>query len=197
MELGSQAAYTNPVIDNVNAHHVARADQFVKYFVTRDPNFNLLTFDAIHPGVWQDRIVALSNTIDATNPDLSTFRAKGGKILLMQGLDDPSVSPYANERLYLSIVATMSQTTTNSFMRFYLVPGLAHGNGKYLINWDNLKILDNWVENGVAPPTNAISVDGNSGNRGRTRPVCVYPTWPKYVGPGAQDDAANYVCVAQ
>ena len=42
MELGSQAAYTNPVIDNVNAHHVARADQFVKYFVTRDPNRHAL-----------------------------------------------------------------------------------------------------------------------------------------------------------
>ena len=197
MELGSQAAYTNPVIDNVNAHHVARADQFVKYFVTRDPNFNLLTFDAIHPGVWQDRIISLSNTIDATNPDLSTFQAKGGKILLMQGLDDPSVSPYANERLYLSILARMGQATTNGFMRFYLVPGLAHGNGKYLINWDNLNILDNWVENRVAPPTNAVSVDGNRNSGGRTRPVCVYPTWPKYVGPGSQTDAANYACVTQ
>jgi hypothetical protein len=195
MELGSQAAYTNPVIDGLNAHHVARADQFVKYFVTRDPNFNLLNFDAIHPGVWQDRIVLLSNTIDATNPDLSAFRAKGGKILLMQGLDDPSVSPYANERVYLNIRARMGQAATDSFMRFYFVPGLAHGNGKYLINWDNLNILDSWVENGVAPPAVPISVDGNTG-ASRSRPVCVYPTWPKYVGPGSINDAANYVCVS-
>ena len=103
----------------------------------------------------------LSNTIDATNPDLSAFRAKGGRILLMQGLDDPSVSPYANERVYLNIRARMGQAATDSFMRFYFVPGLAHGNGKYLINWDNLNILDSWVDNGVAPPAVPISVDGN------------------------------------
>ena len=32
----------------------------------------------------------------------------------MQGFDDPNVSAYTNERLYLPIVATMSQATTNT-----------------------------------------------------------------------------------
>src|SRR5207247_6335304 len=75
MELGSQAAYTNPVIDNINAHHVARADQFVKYYVTRHPNLHLINFDAIDPGAWHDRIVSLSNTIDATTLTCSTIRS--------------------------------------------------------------------------------------------------------------------------
>jgi len=190
MDVGTDPVLYNPVKDGPNAHHVARADQFVKYFVTRDPNFSLITLDAQNPGVWQARIVELSIAIDATNPDLRKFMKKGGKIIWLHGTEDASVSPFSNARYYESIVAQMGQANVDKFMRFYMVPGLAHGGGNFSPKWDNLNVLDNWVEKGIAPPVMPVA----SGKGNRTMPLCVYPTWAKYIG-GDQNVAASFTCV--
>jgi hypothetical protein len=195
MQIGSQAAYIEPPPSGPNAHHVNRADQFMKYFVTRNPTFSLLTFDIFNPGVYKDRIISLSDVLGATTPDWTAFEAKGGKVLWLQGYDDPSVSPYANINIYNSIVKFMGQQKTDNFMRLYLVPGLAHGGGNFSPVWDNLATLDNWVEKGVAPPNPPVVFDGtNTATKGRSRPLCAYPTWPKYNGSGDVNLAASFTC---
>jgi len=196
MDLGSDPQLYEPVRDGPNAHHVARADQFTKYFITRDPNFHLLDFDALNPGVWEDRVVYLSQTIDATDPDLRKFMKKGGKIVWLHGTEDPSVAPFANARYYETIVATMGQREVDKFIRFYMVPGLAHGGGNFNPVWDNLAILDNWVENNVPPPTTPVAL-GNprvDGVPTRERPLCVWPTFWEYVG-GDPEKASSFTCV--
>lgn len=196
MQIGSQKAYIEPPPTGPNAHHVNRADQFLKYFVVRDPKFNLLNLDIQDPGRWKDRIVSLSEILGASDPDLTRLNAKGGKILWIQGQDDPSVSPYANAQVYESMVKRMGQSTVDNFMRFYLVPGLAHGGGNFSPTWDNLAILDAWVDRGVAPPPVPVTIDGTkSATRGRSRPLCVYPGWPRYNGSGDVNQAANFSCV--
>ncbi|WP_420224765.1 tannase/feruloyl esterase family alpha/beta hydrolase [Pigmentiphaga litoralis] len=195
MQLGSQAAYIEPPVSGPNAHHVSRADQFVKYFVARNPTFNLLTLDIQNPGIYQNRIVELSDTIGATSSDYTKFKDRGGKVLWVQGQDDPSVSPYANAELYSAVVTRYGQAAADTFMRFYLIPGLAHGNGKFLLAWDNLAILDDWVEGRQSPPATPVGFDSNTATKGRSRPVCVYPTWPKYNGAGDVNAAASYTCV--
>jgi hypothetical protein len=194
MQIGSQAAYIEPPESGPNAHHVSRADQFMKYFVARDPKFDLRKFDVMNPGPLQARLVKLSGEIGATNPDFEKMRARGGKILWVQGLDDPSVSPIENVKIYRRIVAHMGAGKTAEFLRFYLVPGLAHGGGKFSITWDNLAILDNWVENGVPPPITP-GIDINKATFGRSRPMCEYPGWPRYRGTGDINDWKNYEIV--
>jgi len=196
MDLGSDPKLYEPVRDGPNAHHVARADQFTKYFITRDPNFHLLDFDALNPGVWEDRVVYLSQTIDATDPDLRKFMKKGGKIVWLHGTEDPSVAPFANARYYETIVATMGQREVDKFIRFYMVPGLAHGGGNFNPVWDNLAILDNWVENKVPPPATPVAL-GNprvDGVPTRERPLCVWPTFWEYVS-GDPEKASSFTCV--
>jgi feruloyl esterase len=196
MDLGTNPHLFDPVQDGPNAHHVARADQFVKYFVTRDPNFNLDNFDPSNPGVWLDKIQSLSETIDATDPDLSKFMHKGGKIIWLHGTEDPSVAPFANARLYETIAATMGQAQADKFIRFYMVPGLAHGGGNFNPVWENLAALDNWVENGVAPPDKPVAL-GNprvAGVPTRERPLCLWPTMWQYVK-GDPEKAASFTCV--
>ena len=134
--------------------------------------------------------------IDATNPDLSAFSARGGKVLLVQGQDDASVSPLSNMALYQSIVARAGQATAETFIRFYQIPGFAHGMGKFLLSWDDLATLDNWVERGVGPG-NLVAVDANAATNGRSRPMCVFPSWPKYKGTGSVDSHLNYTCVTE
>jgi len=195
MQLGSQAAYINPPPTGPNAHHVNRADQFVKYFLVRDPGFNLLNLDIQNPGPWQSRIVALSQLIDANHPDWSAFSARGGKLILVQGHDDPSVSPHANQAFYESIVARAGATAAEGFARLYLVPGLAHGDGKFRLAWDGLGTLDAWVDRGEAPKV-PVAFDANAANRNRSRPMCAFPTWPRYQGSGPVDEAASFSCAA-
>lgn len=197
MQIGSQPGYKEPPVSGPNAHHVSRADQFIKYFVARDPNFNLLSLDIQNPGKWKDRIISLSDILGATTPDWSAFEAKGGKVLWVQGNDDPSVSPHANINVYNSIVKKMGQAKVDGFMKLYLVPGLAHGGGNFSPEWDNLNALDTWVEKGIAP-TKLVTFDGtNSATKGRSRPLCEYPTWPKYNGSGDVNLAANYSCAVK
>jgi len=197
MQIGSQPQPLEPITSGPNAHHGDRADQFVKYFLARDPSYRLLDLDIYNPGSYfQDRIIQLSWDLGALNPDYTSFMKRGGKILWLQGNDDPSVSPYSNINVYNSIVAKMGQKDVDSFMRFYLVPGLAHGGGKFSPVWDNLTILDNWVDKGMEPPSAPVVYDGTSGaTRGRSRPLCAYPTWPKYNGSGDQNVSTSYTCV--
>ena len=192
MGIGTSPNYVG--VDLVNAHHVFRADQFFKYFVAKDPNFNILNFDIQNPGVWQNKIVSLSDILGATTPDWSTFANKGGKVLWLQGNDDPSVSPYSNIKVFNTIVAKMGASSVANFMKLYLVPGLAHGGGNFSPVWDNLNALDTWVENGT-PPAAPVVYDGTStATKGRSRPLCEYPTWPKYNGAGDINLAASYSC---
>lgn len=90
----------------------------------------------------------------------------------------------------------MGQGEVGKFIRFYMVPGLAHGGGNFSPTWDNLNVLDSWVENGVAPPAMPISYGKPTVNGvpQRTRPLCVWPTWPKYIG-GDPNAAASFTCV--
>jgi hypothetical protein len=197
MQLGSQPAYREPPVSGPNAHHSSRAHEFMQSFVARRDDFSLLGFDIRNPGPLKDRIVHLSEQIGATKSDWESFRARGGKIIWVQGNDDPSVSPYVNANLYKSVVARMGEEMVDGFMRFYLIPGLAHGGGKFSPTWDNLTALDNWVENGV-PPAAPIVVDATkTATKGRTRPLCEYPTWPKYKGSGDINSASSFSCASE
>jgi feruloyl esterase len=71
---------------------------------------------------------------------------------------------------------------------------MGHGTGVFLPSWDSLGALEAWVERGVAPQT-AVVTDTVAGTFGRTRPLCLYPAWPKFKGSGSIDAAVNYRCV--
>lgn len=194
MQLGSEPKMQTPPVSGPNAHHSSRSFEFLQNFVKREQPFDLLSFDIRQPGALKDRIVELSSIIGATRTDWSAFSDRGGKIIWLQGNDDPSVSPLGNATLFESIVAKMGEDRVKSFMRFYLVPGLAHGGGRFSPTWDNLTALDNWVEHGV-PPSHPIVVDATkSSTKGRSRPLCEYPSWPKYKGDGDVSLASSFIC---
>jgi feruloyl esterase len=161
-----------------------------RYMVLRDPAADPLQFD---PVLHQSRLIALSQEIDASSDDISAFRARGGKLILMHGTVDSAVSPYNTIAYYQRLLAHFGQGPLDDFVRFYVAPGFGHGSGPFVVGWDALGALENWVENGVTPGPQVV-VDTKQGNRMRTRPLCVYPAWPRYSG-GDVDDAASFRCV--
>jgi len=65
------------------------ATQFFKYFVYGDSAWSYVGYDLARAGRDGARVAAV---VSATNPDLSAFRARGGKLLLAHGWSDPALS---------------------------------------------------------------------------------------------------------
>lgn len=169
-------------------------DQFMKYAVVRDSSgtFNTLSIDPENPGLWANRISELSKELD-TSTDISVFAARGGKLLMAHGLQDVLVSTRASQMYWELLEAQFGPKKLRKFARYYEVPGAGHAFASaFTPGWDSLTALENWVEKGIAP-TNQIVTD-TAVHAGRTRPLCEYPTWPKYIG-GDPDSASSFVCV--
>lgn len=167
-------------------------DQWVKYFLTRDPGQNSLDIDPRHPGKWLGRISALSTVEDRNNADLRPFARAGGKLILLHGAADELVSPYSTSDYYERVRATVGPRATDAFLKYYVVPGANHANfGTPAVSasWDSLSALERWVDRGQ-PPANPVVTDTT---HARTRPLCAYPDWPRYRG-GDPALASSFAC---
>ena len=176
---------------NQDATQYAEASGTVRYVITRDVTADPLAFD---PGQWATRITEVSEIWDANSVDLSQFTSKGGKMILTVGSIDHTITPYNTVSYYERLVARIGQAAADTFVRFYRIPGFAHGNGLFNAKFDALGALDAWVDGGRAPGT-LEAVDVNPENHQRRRPMCVYPSWPRYNGSGDVNAASSFRCV--
>jgi len=89
---------------------------------------------------------------DATDPDLSSFAAAGGKLILWHGLADPHISPLNTIAYYTAMEQLMGKPAVDKFARLYLFPGGYHcGGGEGPFNVDLLSAIMAWVERADAP----------------------------------------------
>lgn len=171
-------------------------DQWAKFAVTRDSGFDAMALDPRAPGKWQPRVVELSALQEVTRTDFSAFKARGGKILMAHGMHDALVSPRATRQLMDRMTRSMGSADLTSMLRYYEIPSYGHAvSTTFNAAWDSLTTLENWVERGVAPPPQIVA--DTAGVPGRTRPLCEWPTWPKYRGSGDMNAAASFECVRQ
>ncbi|MEX3844232.1 tannase/feruloyl esterase family alpha/beta hydrolase [Paraburkholderia sp. BR10882] len=177
-----------------NGYLYAQGDAYLKYFITHDPTFDSTNFDVMHPGRHRERLFTLSTTIGAMNPDVSRYIARGGKLITLQGLADEVISPNQTIAYYQGLVGRYGEERVDSFMRLYMVPGYQHGNGVFIPSVDLLGALDDWVTHDSAPET-LFATDIAQATNGRTRPLCRYPAFPRYLGKGNLNRATSFTCV--
>ncbi len=135
-----------------------------------------------------DRLRPRHPLFDATNPDLSAFADKGGKLILWHGWADEHITPLGTIAYQQAVERQMGSDATAAFERLYLVPGMAHcqgGEGPHLI--DLLTPMLAWVEQGTAPDAIIASAPD------RSRPVFPYPAVARYDGKSDPSAAASYV----
>ncbi|MEU4253268.1 tannase/feruloyl esterase family alpha/beta hydrolase [Amycolatopsis sp. NPDC026612] len=167
-------------------------DQWVKYFLTRDPRQNALDVDPRRPGRWLGRISDLSTVEDRNNADLGPFARAGGKLILLHGAADELVSPYSTSDYYERVRSVLGPRATGAFLRYYVVPGANHagfGMPAFTASWDSLSALERWVHTGETPVGQVVTDLTHQ----RTRPLCAYPEWPRY-RTGDPDSAAGFTC---
>jgi feruloyl esterase len=192
--LGDSPTLLTPPTFAANGYLFAQGDAYIRHFVTRDLDFGALTFDLDNPGRFRPRLVPRAPTVGEINPFFSAFFAHGGKLIAMHGLADEVISPNQTIAFYRGLIDRYGKDTVDSFMRLYMVPGFQHGNGVFIPAWDELGALDEWVSNGVAPET-LLGSDIAPATNGRTRPICRYPGYPRYLGKGSINLAANFRCM--
>ncbi|MEU8384270.1 tannase/feruloyl esterase family alpha/beta hydrolase [Streptosporangium sp. NPDC048865] len=173
------------------------ADNWVKYFVKRDPSFDAtkLTY-ASFAQIFRASQLRFNDVIGTDDPDLSAFAKAGGKLLSWHGQSDELV-PTQGTIAYRERVNRVfgGDKRVDDFYRLFLLPGVNHcagGPGPYPA--DDLGALVDWVEKGRAPATLAASAPGADGKT-VTRDVCRYPMVARYTGHGDTNSAANYRCV--
>lgn len=104
-----------------------------------------------YPPAYAERIQYISGLFDATDPDLSGLRQRGGKLVILHHSADYAVSTPMVAECYRSVVAEMGQQAADDVLRLYIGPGGAH-NGTGVAQADTLSLLVDWVEHGVSPP---------------------------------------------
>ena len=131
--------------------------------------------------------------VNAVNPDLSRFKARGGKLLMYHGWNDTAISPGNAIDYYTSVQKRMGGRQ-DDFIRLFMVPGMNHcsgGAGPNQMHW--MAALERWREAGVAP--DRIEAARVNNNRVEvTRPLCAYPQIAVYSGKGTTSDAGNFSC---
>jgi feruloyl esterase len=95
----------------------------------------------------------LAPYLNAENPDLSAFARRGGKLVMTLGTADSVVPYHASVDYYERVIARFEGLErVQSFFRFYVVPGLAHGGGPGINQPPNLlEVVRNWREKGTMP----------------------------------------------
>jgi feruloyl esterase len=164
-----------------------------RYVVFEDPNWDFMTLDF-------DRDIARaqkldSNRINALDPDLRPFLARGGKLIQYHGWNDPQIAPGNSEDYYRLVLRFMKDPDkVRESYRLFMVPGMGHcGGGEGTSTFDMVAALERWVEENK-PPERIVAARVHDGKTDRTRPLCPYPQTAHYTGSGSIDDAANFVC---
>jgi hypothetical protein len=168
------------------------ADNTMRYLVFSPPrpDYDSLTFDFDHDTSLLD---SWSAKVDAKNPDLTAFRAHGGKLLMTYGWADQVLQPLMGVNYYERALAR-NGPDTRDFFRLFMVPGMTHcAGGLGTDRFDSVTALIDWVEKKQAPDSLRASrvVDNRVV---RSRPLCPYPQTARYSGQGSIDEASNFSC---
>jgi feruloyl esterase len=165
---------------------------FFKYFVHANPAWDWKTFDFDKDVAAADEKFA--KVINATDPNLRAFKARGGKLVMYHGWNDQLIQPANSVIYYTSVAKTMGAKETEDFARLFMAPGMLHCAGGAGPNtFDAVAALEQWVEHGTRP-AQMIASHSTNGVVDRTRPLCPFPQVATYRGSGSIDEAANFVC---
>ena len=120
---------------------------YLAYMVMNDPKLDIKTVTEADIVRGERQYAPI---MDADNPDLSVFKAHGGKLIQYHGWNDPGIAPGYSLEYRERLLAKTGDVS--GFYRLYMIPGMLHcggGDAPTQVNWQ--EALESWVEKGVAP----------------------------------------------
>jgi Tannase and feruloyl esterase len=152
MAYGSEETWPTPPI---TAPPTNALDTF-RYVSRQDPKWDWHTFDLDRD---LDLLRKNGSFMDATDPNLTAFKAHGGKLLMYNGWNDDAAQ---RSILYYSSVLAEMGPNQDGWFRLFMVPGMNHcGGGPGANQFNALAALERWREAGAAPERIlAVHTDG-------------------------------------
>ena len=174
---------------------------WIRHAIARDRNHDVRGY---RPEDFRDRVQKTSALMDSTNPDLSAFFARGGKLILRENAADRAQSALMGIQYHDAVVARLGAAASERSVRLYVSPGSTHsGNSRAVAGGpavptmvDLLEPLDRWVNAGDAPANALVQVVKAPlppFAMQASRPMCRYPGYPHYIG-GDRAQASSYAC---
>lgn len=186
------------------------ANNFFEYMVFPNSGWTPSTY-SIRTNV-EAADAKLASILNSNDPNLRPFKQHGGKMIQYAGWSDAAISPQNDVDYFHSITNELGEDATHDFYRMFMVPGMGHcqgGSGATVFGQvfgtvspdpknDIITVLDQWVDNGVAPDkiiaTKYVNDDPTQGIAFQ-RPLCPFPQFAKYQGNGSTTSAASFACV--
>ncbi|MGE0622041.1 MAG: tannase/feruloyl esterase family alpha/beta hydrolase [Pseudomonadales bacterium] len=158
---------------------------FMRYFLYHDPAWSYVGYDWSR---FERDSRPLAAVLNAENPDLSAFRAQGGKLLMYHGWADVALSA----RMSIDYVerAYALDDSSREDLRLFMMPGVLHcagGAGPWRV--DFLEALEAWHASGVAPDELTAAYADRPG----TRRLCAWPQQAHFVQ-GNPDTVEAWEC---
>lgn len=195
-------------LENLSHKHEFAHDSFFPFYWAWGTDIDFMKFD-FHDNL-QRAIEEIGPVMDANNPDLSAFKAHGGKLIVVGGSSD-AIIPYTGFLDYYHKVINMQGglENTKTFCRFFLMPGFSHtigGNGVMDVGGmgadciprdaqhDVITAISSWVEDGVAPERllgSHFSMGLDGVKFVYDRPAYAYPYVTEFLG-GDPENCDNY-----
>lgn len=194
MPVGSEGFWagglTAPAGQRAIAEGYASYRRYLDRDVAVDSDMTRWTIDA-------EELAALRSGVgtiyDSTDPDLSAFNARGGKLILWHGWADQAIPPHGTVAYFDAVrEAVGGAAERDGFVRLYMIPGLYHCFGGELERFDFLTPVLNWVERDAAPE-GIVAWTAQGDAVARSRPLYPYPAVARYAGSGDVNDAANFM----
>ena len=210
---GGWASWTTGSAPGTSSLYVFSTNYFIDMvYENKDWNYK----EAAIADTYKAALERTSQMLDATDPNLKPFAARGGKLILYHGWNDPAIPALNTINYYNGVRATVGARSADSFVRLFMIPGMQHclsGPGATSIDqWDMpmtavpddaqhdvYLALEAWVEKGSAPESmtaGKYDLTANPPKLQLTRPLCAYPKAAQYKGSGDTNDAANFTCAA-
>lgn len=129
--------------------------QYMAFDEDPGPGWSPMDFDfETDPG----RMAVAASMYNGDSPDLSAFRAAGGRMIVYHGWADPIVTPYKTVEWYgQAAEAAGGEDVLAENVALFMVPGLDHcgilpgPNGISAASLDPMTPLEAWLNEGTAP----------------------------------------------
>jgi feruloyl esterase len=172
-QLGSEMSWSLTRPDGLGDLHKPGGD--LKYLLPiPDSQMSVETLDNAFQfnQEWFTKVEALANLYNGANTNLRPLQQRGSKLILWHGAADNQVQPTSSIAYYQGVQKLLGEKLTDSFMRFYLLPGVGHcGNGEGPSQVDLLTPLMAWVELNQAPDMLVVGKNVPAGRRAAPPPA--------------------------
>ena len=191
----------------------AFGSNFVKYVVGAPDTWSPAAFNFDRD--FESLRTKTAETFNATDPDLSRFAARGGKLILFHGWSDAAIPPRGTIAYRDDVVRQMGAGQAVKFIRLFMVPGMHHcagGTGPSDFGQGavpppssdpstNLaSALEAWVEQGRAPEEiiarQMLPPGAPTSQPVRTGLLCAYPKRATLRSGADPASAESYRCQA-